>query len=102
MGNLLDETIEKLNEIGKTSQDVLYVVTDECCCGWSEFSGAADREYDGGYGTQHVNSSLKLVGDDWWLERAEYDGFEWWEFKTKPKANFNGGRLRVFKKALED
>lgn len=25
-----------------------------------------------------------LVGDGWWIERAEYDGSEWWEFKTIP------------------
>jgi hypothetical protein len=27
---------------------------------------------------------LEIVGDDWWLERHEYDGAEWWEYKTKP------------------
>ena len=27
---------------------------------------------------------LLIVGDDWWLERHEYDGAEWWEFKTLP------------------
>lgn len=25
-----------------------------------------------------------MAGDDWWLERAEYDGSEWWKFKTLP------------------
>ena len=25
-----------------------------------------------------------LVGDGWWIERFEYDGSEWWEFKTIP------------------
>ena len=31
------------------------------------------------------------VGDNWWLERAEYDGSEWWEFKTIPKEPRWGG-----------
>jgi len=24
------------------------------------------------------------VGDDWWLERHEYDGSEWWVFQKLP------------------
>lgn len=27
---------------------------------------------------------LTLVGEDFWLERKEYDGQEWWEYKTTP------------------
>jgi hypothetical protein len=26
-----------------------------------------------------------VIGSDWWLERHEYDGSEWWEFKSLPK-----------------
>lgn len=33
---------------------------------------------------QYVATDLVLVGDDWWIERAEYDGSEWWEFKSIP------------------
>lgn len=36
---------------------------------------------------QEVAHDLKIVGDDWWLERSEYDGAERWNFKTLP--NFN-------------
>lgn len=36
------------------------------------------------HGAQHVATDLVLVGDDWWIERCEYDGSEWWEFKTIP------------------
>ena len=25
-----------------------------------------------------------IVGWNWWLERREYDGAEWWELETKP------------------
>jgi hypothetical protein len=28
---------------------------------------------------------LIIVGDNWWLERKEYDGSEWFEFKKKKK-----------------
>lgn len=27
---------------------------------------------------------LIIVGDTWWLERHEYDGCEWFEFKELP------------------
>lgn len=42
--------------------------------------------YDDGYGGQEIDSSLVIVGDDWWLERAEYDGAGWFEFKKQPIA----------------
>ena len=25
-----------------------------------------------------------VVGNNWWLERHEYDGSEWWEYKQFP------------------
>ena len=28
---------------------------------------------------------LVVVGDNWWIERRDYDGSEWWEYKEKPK-----------------
>ena len=49
--------------------------------------------YDSGYGSNEIPMNLVIVGDNWWLERAEYDGSEWWEFKTLPikpdKEEFN-------------
>ena len=30
---------------------------------------------------------LKIIGKDWWMERREYDGAEWWEFKKAPFFN---------------
>ena len=45
---------------------------------------ARDTNYDPSYGAQHVAKDLVLVGEGWWIERYEYDGSEWWEFKTIP------------------
>ena len=45
----------------------------------------ADVEYDSGYGAAEVAPDLKLIGEDFWLERAEYDGSEWREYKTIPE-----------------
>lgn len=41
--------------------------------------------YDSGYGKSEVAEDLVIVGDGWWLERNEYDGAEWWEYKETPK-----------------
>jgi hypothetical protein len=94
MTNLLEETKEILEENGKVLDDVEWVGCTTS--GWfnyefhgikakTEFIEWANFEYDSGYGGEEVASSLKVMGDDWWLERHEYDGSEWWEFKTMPK-----------------
>lgn len=90
--NLARETLYKLKDHGKTVKDVRWVghydyasnkhireSTDEF------FISAMRTNYDNGYGCAIIDGPLVVVGDDWWLERAEYDGAEWWEFKTMPR-----------------
>lgn len=36
-------------------------------------------------GSPQVAEDLLIVGDTWCLERHEYDGSEWWEYKELPK-----------------
>ena len=85
MINLKNETLDVLKENNKTIADVLWVGSETCCLPLNSFWDMADREYDEGYGGPEVNMNLLVVGSDWWLERHEYDGSEWWEFKTLPK-----------------
>ena len=40
--------------------------------------------YDSGYGSAEIRMDLIIIGKDWWLERDEYDGSEWWKFLTMP------------------
>ena len=40
--------------------------------------------YNSGVGSREISPGLVVVGKNWWLERHEYDGSEWWEYKTKP------------------
>jgi len=84
--NLLKETLEVLWEHGKKPEDVKWCGKPEYgWCTWDEFcSVAKDIEYDSGYGTAMIAENLLIVGEDWWLERREYDGAEWWVFKTLP------------------
>lgn len=85
MSNLWEETIEFLKENDKTFEDVLYIQGEDFKVTKENFEIVAKKtDYDSGFGAQHVATDLVLVGDGWWIERAEYDGSEWWEFKTIP------------------
>ena len=84
--NLLSETLDTLKENGKTPADVRWVGRESinAKCNWDDFAKQANFEYDNGYGGAEIPEDLVVVGDDWWLEIAEYDGSEWWEFKAVP------------------
>lgn len=88
--NLLQETITILSMNGKSLKDIQFVYTDEGCFvptnGCKRF---LDVEYDNDFGGNEIRMDLKLVGKDFWLERHEYDGSEWWEFKQLPKFTKN-------------
>ena len=83
--NLLKETLNALSTSGKKEKDVLWVGNATHECDWSAFKILADTDYDSGFGAAEVAQDLLIVGQDWWLERHEYDGSEWWEYKETPK-----------------
>jgi hypothetical protein len=89
MENLLQQTLEILANNGKTPANVLWVGGGEYAGTWNDFAAVADVEYDDGFGSPKVATDLFVVGADWWLERHNYDGSEWWEFKTKPQRPAN-------------
>ena len=82
--NLIDETMEALSSNGKTASDVKYVQTANGSFSWASFCEVGNFKYDSGYGGQEISYSLMIVGENWWMERHEYDGSEWWEFKCMP------------------
>ena len=100
--NLLRETEECLEMYGKTSADVRWVGSSDISMTWEDFVTCANIEYDDGYGSAEVAEDLKIVGDGWWLERYEDDGFEWWQFKQLPVKPAREGKnlklIRDFKK----
>jgi hypothetical protein len=49
----------------------------------AEFLDKLDFDYNNGYGRQQVFGYVWLQ-DNCWLERSEYDGSEWWDFKDTP------------------
>lgn len=95
MINLLQETIDYIKAHKHSPEDVLWVGSNSVYTTWEEFSIVANIEYDNGYGGNEVPSDLMVVGQDWWLERGEYDGSEWWEYKTYPKKPTKKIRLKA-------
>lgn len=86
MSNLLDETMEALKSHNKDIGDVIWVgsADGQYAISWFEFIMIAPITYNDSYGSQKIAKDLVIVGKDFWLERGEYDGSEWWEYKTIP------------------
>ncbi len=82
--NLLAETIEDLESHGKCIMDVRWFGTTEYVID-CDIQKLFDVDYDSGYGGNEIPMDLVVVGEDFWLERHEYDGSEWWEYKKFPK-----------------
>lgn len=85
MTNLLEETKAILERNGKTLKDIRWVGNQYFLIDLANMEKTFDVDYDSGFGMTEIAEDLLVVGDDWWLERHEYDGSEWWEFKTLPK-----------------
>lgn len=83
--NFLKETEAFLLEYGKTGGDVRWVGNTDRKTSWAEFKKSADFYYDSSFGGAVIDLRLRVVGDNWWLERHEYDGSERWEYKELPK-----------------
>lgn len=83
--NLLKETMSVLDRHGKSIGDIVWVGCSDFKISMDQFLDLSNKTYDDGYGTQEVARDLIVCGSDFWLERHEYDGSEWWEFKTLPK-----------------
>ena len=87
MINFLQETKDELKEHNKTFDDVIFVADyfQKLRISPEEFIRRAENIiYNDGYGLEEINTALVVVGKDFWLERHEYDGSEWWEYKSIP------------------
>lgn len=52
---------------------------------YEEFLEKLNFEYDAGYGGQELFGTVWLMEEGTWLERGEYDGSEWWDYRKCPK-----------------
>lgn len=86
MTNLWEETIKALSNYDKTFEDVIYIQGSDFAIAKENFERIAKAtNYDDGYGSAYIATDLIVVGKNWWLERGEYDGMEWWEYKETPE-----------------
>lgn len=83
MSNLLVDTRITIISNNKDVADVQWVGSSDgqLAITWDEFVIIADVDYDCSFGAAEIAIDLVVVGSNWWLERHEYDGSEWWEFK---------------------
>lgn len=99
MTNLWEETIEYLAQCGKSFEDVCYIQGSAFQITKENFEQVAKKSnYDSGYGSAQVAKDLVLVGADWWLEREEHDGAEWWVLKDVPQEIVESNQLIKTKK----
>ena len=87
MKNLWEETISVLKDHYLTWEDVDHIILDgdNVTISKENFEELARKtDYDNGWGAAEIRTDLIIVGWNWWLERNEYDGSEWWEFRTMP------------------
>lgn len=81
MTNLLKETMSVLKDHNKELKDIVAVQGKKFGLSVEKFIELADEDYYSGYGSPQVAEDLIVIGQGWWLERHEYDGSEWWEYK---------------------
>ena len=101
MRNFREETLQVLYKHGLEWNDVLWAGTENYTVPLDVLYKTMDFIYDNGYGSQEIAHDLIIVGANWWLERHEYDGSEWWEFKeypAKPMVERYTENLKVYRR----
>ena len=68
---ILKDDFEVLLKVGYSKEEYL------------KFLDSLDFLYDSGYGCQELYGTI-WYEDSSWSERGEYDGSEWWTYKTIP------------------
>lgn len=93
--NLLEETLNVMKSCHKDWVDIDFIAfKDNMTISVADFKKHANAEYDSGFGGAEVSENLVIVFKDGsWLERAEYDGSEWWEYKKTPEKPLEEGHL---------
>ncbi len=86
--NLLKYTKLILAKHGKSLEDIKFLDdSGEKYTMVTSTKALAKRlniNYNDSYGMKEINVDLRLIGDDFWLERHSYNGSEWWEYKEVP------------------
>ncbi len=86
MINFKEETLLSITNNNKTPTDISFIALgDKYVLDVVTFLNNCNFTYDNGYGSANIPENLLIVFKDGsWLERGEYDGSEWWEYKQVP------------------
>ena len=79
MENFREETLETLEENGKTIDDIKWVGNSRGFIPVQQFFDEINFDYDSGFGGAEIEG-LYIIGYDFYMYRAEYDGAEWWNY----------------------
>lgn len=81
MQNFYDEIVEKLENYNKSIKDIIWIGTRNYKVNKEKFlEDSKNLKYDDGYGIEVINPRLIIAGNNWYLERWEYDGSEGFRF----------------------
>lgn len=101
--DFLGETREILLDYDKSEDDINFVTDGNAWMTWPIFvCFMRNLRYRIGCGSNVINKNLKLVGRDFWFERATSDGREWWVYKTMPKKPCVRNDLQFLSKDIYD
>lgn len=88
--NFLDETIKVIKESNHNLNDVMFIgsADGKYRMDIEKFIKKANFTYDNGYGGAEIAKDLIIYfNDHTYIERGEYDGAEWWEYRVKSVFN---------------
>ena len=76
--NFLEETLEYLEYLKVSTDDVICVVYGDSYISWDVFAKNADFRYDSGFGNVEISDEIFIYTRDYIIYRHEYDGAEEW------------------------
>lgn len=76
--NFLEETLEYLEYLKISTDDVICVVYGDTYMSWDVFAKNADFRYDSGFGMTEISDKIFIYTRDYIMYRHEYDGAEEW------------------------
>lgn len=76
--NFLEETLEYLEYLKVSTDDVICVVYGDSYMSWDVFAKNADFRYDSCFGSVEISDKIFIYTRDYIIYRHEYDGAEEW------------------------
>lgn len=87
--NFKEEILKILKIYNKTSEDIYFVTDNTVYCSFDEFLNIIqDYEYPFLSKNTNINPYLKIVGNNWWIERKISKNLEYWIYKSLPQSPF--------------